>query len=137
MVKVVIVDDHALVREAWSMMLSRDDRLTIIEQCSDGEEAVETVKRISPDVVLMDINMEPMNGLQATKAIRQFDFNVKIIGISIHTEPAYVKGLILSGANGYVTKNSSVTEMIEAIFTVMEGREYICKEISVGMEKGR
>lgn len=130
MIKVVIADDHKLVREAWNLLLSRDKRLSIIAICENGFQVIEACKTLSPDVVLMDINMEPVSGIDATKAIRQFDDDVRIIGISVHTDLPYINALMQAGANGYVTKNSSGEEMIRAIMLVMEGHQYFCKEIA-------
>jgi len=130
MIKVVIADDHRLVREAWNLLLSRDKRLSIVAICENGDEVVEVCKTMQPHVVLMDINMEPVSGIEATKSIREFSEDIRIIGISVHTDLPYVNALMQAGANGYVTKNSSGEEMIRAIFLVMEGQQYYCKEIT-------
>jgi len=130
MVRVIIVDDHTLVREAWALLLSRDPNISIIATCENGEDAINMCKSMNPDVVLMDINMEPINGIDVTKVIREFSKEIKIIGISIHTDLPYVNALMQAGANGYVTKNSPGDEMIRAMLLVMEGETYICKEIA-------
>lgn len=130
MVKVVIADDHNLVREAWTLLLSRDPRISIIATCENGEQAIILCRQLLPDIVLMDINMEPVNGIEATKAIREFSTSIKIIGISVHTDLPYLNALMLAGANGYVTKNSPGEEMITAIMLVMNGEKYFCKEIA-------
>ncbi len=130
MVKVVIADDHNLVREAWVLLLSRDPHLSIIATCENGEQAITICKDLIPDVVLMDINMEPINGIEATRAIREFSTEIKIIGISVHTDLPYLNALMLAGADGYVTKNSPGEEMIKAIRLVMKGEKYFCKEIT-------
>lgn len=130
MIKVVIADDHRLVREAWNLLLSRDKRLSIVAICENGDEVVEVCRNIQPHVVLMDINMEPVSGIEATRSIRAFSDDIRIIGISVHTDLPYVNALMQAGANGYVTKNSSGEEMIRAIFLVMEGQQYYCKEIT-------
>ena len=130
MIKVVIADDHKLVREAWSLLLSRDKRLSIIAICESGHQVVQACKAFTPDVVLMDINMEPLSGIDATRAIRLFDDEIRIIGISVHTDLPYVNALMQAGANGYVTKNSSGAEMIRAIMLVMDGQQYFCQEIA-------
>jgi two-component system invasion response regulator UvrY len=130
MIRVVIADDHRLVREAWSLLLSRDKRISIVAICENGYEVVEVCKSMSPDVVLMDINMEPVSGIEATRSIRTFSEDIRIIGISVHTDLPYVNALMQAGANGYVTKNSSGEEMIRAIFLVMDGQKYYCKEIT-------
>jgi two-component system, NarL family, invasion response regulator UvrY len=129
MIRVVIADDHKLVREAWNLLLSRDKRLSIIAICESGFQVIEACKTLEPDVVLMDINMEPVSGIDATKAIRVFNEDVRIIGISVHTDLPYINALMQAGANGYVTKNSSGEEMIRAIMLVMDGKQYFCKEI--------
>lgn len=130
MIKVIIADDHKLVREAWNLLLSRDKRLSIIAICENGSQAIEACRTLSPDVVLMDINMEPISGIEATKAIREFTNNIRVIGISVHTDLPYVNALMSAGANGYVTKNSSGEEMVKAILLVMDGKQYFCKEIA-------
>ncbi len=130
MIKVVIADDHRLVREAWNLLLSRDKRISIVAICENGDEVVEVCKTMHPNVVLMDINMEPVSGIEATRSIREFSEDIRIIGISVHTDLPYVNALMQAGANGYVTKNSSGEEMIRAIFLVMEGQQYYCKEIT-------
>ena len=130
MVKVIIVDDHNMIREAWALRLGRDPNLSILATCENGEEAISLCRDLHPDVVLMDINMEPVNGIEATKAIREFSSEIKIIGISVHTDLPYLNGLMTAGADGYVTKNSPGEEMIQAIHQVMNGRKYFCKEIA-------
>ncbi|MBC7827322.1 MAG: response regulator transcription factor [Chitinophagaceae bacterium] len=130
MVKVIIADDHNMVREAWALLLSRDPRLSIIATCENGEQAITICQQLNPDVVLMDINMEPVNGIEATRAIREFSTQIKIIGISVHTDLPYLNALMLAGANGYVTKNSPGEEMIKAILLVIKGEKYMCKEIA-------
>ena len=129
-IKVVIADDHKLVRDAWNLLLSRDQRLTIIANCESGYQVIEACRTLDPHVVLMDINMEPISGIEATRAIREFSADIRIIGISVHADLPYVNALMQAGANGYVTKNSSGEEMIRAIMLVMEGQQYFCKEIS-------
>jgi two-component system, NarL family, invasion response regulator UvrY len=130
MIRIIIADDHKLVREAWSMLLSRDKRLNIIAICENGQEVIDYIGENEADIILMDINMEPVNGIEATRTIRKFNQQIKIIGISVHTDLPYVKALMESGANGYVTKNSSGAEMINAIFEVMDGNVFYCKEIA-------
>jgi len=129
MVRIVIADDHKLVREAWSMLLGRDKRLSVIAICENGQEVINYISENEADIILMDINMEPVNGIEATRSIRKFNQEIKIIGNSVHTDIPYVKALMESGANGYVTKNSSGAEMIQAIFEVLKGNVFYCKEI--------
>lgn len=128
-IKILIADDHKLIRETWTFLLNLDERFSVIGECKDGNECIEKTLQMLPDVILMDINMPDLNGFEATKEIKSKMPLVKIIGISMHALPAYAKKLMNLGANGYVTKNSSRDEMINAIITVMNGKRYICEEI--------
>jgi two-component system, NarL family, invasion response regulator UvrY len=129
MIKLVIVDDHFHVREAWTWVLNQVPRLSVIAQCANGQEAIEAAKSLHPDVILMDINMTPVNGIEATRTIREFAPDMKIIGVSVQAERSYVNEMLRNGANGYVTKNSSSTEMVMAIDEVLAGNTYICEEV--------
>lgn len=129
MIKLIIVDDHFHVRQAWSWVLNQVPRLNVIAQCASGQEAIEAAKNLQPDVILMDINMKPVNGIEATRSIREFAPDMKIIGVSVQAERSYVNEMLRNGANGYVTKNSPSTEMVIAIDEVLAGKTYICEEI--------
>jgi DNA-binding NarL/FixJ family response regulator len=128
-IRVVIVDDHKMLRETWKMILQMDNRIQVIKDCDSGEEAVDCALNLHPDVMLMDINMAPMNGFEATEKIASINPDIKIIGISINNQPTYVRHLIQLGAKGYVTKNSSKEEMIEAILEVTKGNTFFCKDV--------
>jgi len=128
-IRILIADDHKLIRETWSYILDSDPRFQVIAECGDAEEAVNLAKLKHPDVVLMDINMTPFSGLEATQKIRKISPASRIIGVSMHSQPAYAKKMLQMGARGYVTKNSSKEEMIQAILEVHQGNKYICDEI--------
>jgi DNA-binding NarL/FixJ family response regulator len=128
-ISVMIADDHKLIRETWSYILNNDERFVVIAECGDSEHAVEVAKEKKPDIVLMDINMMPITGFEATERIRKLSPTSKIIGVSMHSQPAYAKKMLQIGAKGYVTKNSSREEMIKAIIEVQEGNKYVCEEI--------
>jgi len=129
MIQLIIVDDHFHVREAWSWVLGQVPGISVIAQCANGQEAIEAAQRLQPDVMLMDINMSPVNGIEATRSIRESFPDIKIIGISVQAERSYVNEMLRNGANGYVTKNSSSEEMITAIDAVLAGKTYICEEV--------
>src|SRR5688500_18180778 len=105
-IRVVIVDDHQMFGETWKMLLQRDELQQVIGECTSGEEAIAIAQSMAPNIMLMDINMYPMNGLEATKEISRLTPTVKIIGVSINNQPSYAKNMLLAGAKGYVTKNS-------------------------------
>jgi DNA-binding NarL/FixJ family response regulator len=126
---IMLVDDHKLIRDSWSFILNSDPRFTVVGETSNGEDAVEIVKEIKPDIILMDVNMSPVNGFDATRLIAKHSPESKVIAVSMHTMPAYAKRMMQLGAMGYVTKNSSKDEMIKAIIEVSNGRKYICEEV--------
>ena len=128
-ITILIADDHTLVRETWSFILNTDERFKVIAESGSGEDAVELAKQLRPNIVIMDINLPGMNGIEATQQIRKYSPASKILGVSLHTQPTYARKMIQKGAMGYVTKNSSREEMFKAIMEVHNGRRYICEEI--------
>lgn len=129
-IRLVIVDDHKLIRQTWKIVLQREDSIEVIAECSSGAEAIECAEKLLPDVILMDINMSPINGFEATEKIVQEWPGIKIIGTSINNQAAYVRNMLHVGARGYVTKNSPSEEMIEAIITVHNGGTFLCKDVA-------
>ena len=134
-IRIIIADDHAQVRKTWKMLLQTDKQIDVIAECSSGDEVIISARELNPDVILMDINMSPTNGFDATKAILSTQPQIKIIGVSINNQPAYARHMIEMGAKGYVTKNSSKEEMLTAIKEALEGKTYICKEVKDKMSK--
>ena len=128
-ISILIADDHTLVRETWSFILNTDSRFQVVAESGSGEEAVELARQLRPDIVIMDINLPGINGIEATQLIRKTSPSSKILGVSLHTQPTYARKMIQKGAMGYVTKNSSREEMFKAIIEIHEGKKYICEEI--------
>jgi DNA-binding NarL/FixJ family response regulator len=126
---ILIADDHTLVRETWSFILNTHPEFMVVGECGSAEDAIELAKHLRPHVVIMDINLPGMNGIEATSLIRKYAPTTKVLGVSLHTQPTYARKMIQKGAMGYVTKNSSREEMFRAIKEVHEGRKYICQEI--------
>ena len=128
-ITILLADDHKLILESWKYMLEADGRFTVVGTASSGAEAVELATSLRPRLVLIDINMKEMDGFDATKLIRKCAPGTKIIGVSMHSMPAYAKKMIKCGASGYVTKNSSRQELVQTILDVMEGKVCICDEV--------
>jgi DNA-binding NarL/FixJ family response regulator len=128
-ISIMIVDDHTLIRETWSFLLGKNENFDVVAECGDGERAIELARDKRPDVVLLDINMAPMSGFDVLKMIRKYSPSSKIIGVSMHSQPAYAKKMLRLGAKGYVTKNSPRQEMLEAIAEVSANRVYVCQEV--------
>jgi DNA-binding NarL/FixJ family response regulator len=129
MISILIADDHKLIRETWTVILNGDPRFNVIGSCSNAEEAVQMSRQKHPQVILMDINMTPFSGIEATRQIREVSPESRVIGVTMHSQPAYAKKMMQLGACGYVTKNSSKEEMFNAILEVSLGNKFVCEEI--------
>jgi DNA-binding NarL/FixJ family response regulator len=129
MISILIADDHKLIRETWAYILNGDPRFNVIGSCSNSEEAVQMSRQKQPQVILMDINMVPFSGIEATRQIREASPESRVIGLTMHSQPAYAKKMMQLGASGYVTKNSSKEEMINAILEVSKGNKFVCEEM--------
>jgi len=128
-ITILLVDDHKLIRDSWAFILNSDPRFTVVGETDSGEEAIQLAMEKKPAIILMDVNMTPLNGFDATKQIHRVSPDSKIIGVSMHSMPAYAKRMLQLGAMGYVTKNSSRQEMVNAIVEVNSGKKYICEEV--------
>lgn len=128
-IRILITDDHALLRETWGYLLKNDGRFEVVGECGSAEEAIMLSIKLHPDLVLMDIKLPGMNGIEATRQIRQFAPGTRILGLSLHNQPLLARKMIKMGATGYITKNSTAKEMIKAIMEVNNGNKYICEEI--------
>jgi DNA-binding NarL/FixJ family response regulator len=128
-ITILLVDDHRLIRDIWSTILSGDKRFKVIGETGDGQEAIKMAGAKSPQIVLMDVKMSPIDGFEATICITKVSPASKIIGVTMHNIPAYAKKIMKLGAMGYITKNSSKDELITAIVEVSKGNKYICTDI--------
>ncbi len=129
-ITILIVDDNHFMRETLSFLISRVDNFRLVGEASSGTEAIQLAEDLSPDIILLDINMAPVNGFEATRKILKKNPLIKIIGLSVHKQPSYAKNILQLGARGYVTKSSPHKEIILAINKVFEGNEYVCTELN-------
>lgn len=130
MIKVLVVDDHDLVRMGISRMLADDPEIQVIGEADSGEAAIRMVKALSPDVVLLDVNMPNIGGVEATKRLRQFNEKVKILAVSSVSSQPYPSMLLKAGVNGYITKGTPLVEMIKAIKKVYQGSKYFSSDVA-------
>lgn len=130
MIKVLVVDDHDLVRMGISRMLADDAEIEVIGEADSGEAAIRMVKALNPDVVLLDVNMPNIGGVEATKRLRQFDDKVKILAVSSVSSQPYPSMLLKAGVNGYITKGTPLAEMIKAIKKVYQGSKYFSSDVA-------
>jgi DNA-binding NarL/FixJ family response regulator len=128
-IKVILADDHRLVREALNLFISSDQRLKVIAECDNGEQAVRLCRKFNPSLLILDINMPVLNGIDAAALIKTASPMTKILAVSLHTQLFYVNKMFQMGASGYVSKSSAREEIMEAIETILNGGKYICEEV--------
>lgn len=124
-IRVVIADDHTMVRQGLKQILELEDDMVVVAQAPNGEEAIKVVNEYHPDVILMDINMPGMNGLQAIKEMKSTNIASRIIVLTIHEDREYLFKTLQMGAEGYVLKDADPSVLVEAIRSVNRGQSYI------------
>jgi DNA-binding NarL/FixJ family response regulator len=129
-VKIIIADDHPLIRNGIKTMLERNEDYQIVAEAEDGKQLVALVSELLPDVVLIDINMPVMNGFEALLTLRKTLPSLRIILLTMHEEPEYIIKAVRSGANGYLLKNVDYNELNTAIGMVMKGQKYFNQHVS-------
>lgn len=132
-IRTLIVDDHPLVRDGLKARFNRTDEVKVIGEACDGLQALKLVKELKPDVVLMDINMPNLNGIQTTEFILDIFPDILILVLSMHDDREYVASVIGAGARGYVLKSASAEEMFNAIKAVYSGGIYYSPSIAESM----
>lgn len=130
MINVLLVDDQEIIREGLKMMLSFDDEINIVAEGSNGLEAIDLTKKYSPDIILMDIRMPVMNGVDATLAIKDLNLDTKILILTTFNDNDYIFDSLKNGANGYLLKDASSDEIINAIKNVFKGNLLIHANIA-------
>lgn len=123
--KVMLVDDYALIREGIKQLLEFDGSIDVIEQASDGAECLEKLQHVQPDILLLDINMPNVNGIEVLEEIKKKNIPVKVLMLTVHSEAEYLVQAVDIGANGYILKDSGSEELKKAIQSVMDGDSYI------------
>ncbi|MEO7923832.1 MAG: response regulator transcription factor [Chitinophagaceae bacterium] len=128
-IRIILVDDHKIVRESWKALLENNPRFRVIADCDNGADAIAEANRQHPDIVLVDINMSPLNGFSVTESIAKILPPIRVIGLSVNNQPKYALKMLELGASGYLTKTSSLEEILRGIIEVHEGNIYICEEV--------
>ena len=137
--RVVIADDHSVVRQGIRGVLEEINGLDVVGEVGDGVEALAMVIDLSPDVVVLDVNMPAMSGLEVTMALREEGYPVRVLILSMHDDPEYVLQAVRAGADGYVLKDVSPAELRDAVIAVHEGRDHftarVTQQLSVGLRR--
>lgn len=123
--KIILVDDHTLVRKGLIKLISDEPNMTIVGEADDGREAVNLVRKHTPDIVVMDINMPEMNGVLATRQIIKEFPETKVLALSMHSDARFITSALKAGAHGYLLKDCAVGDLVNAIRAIMSGKTYL------------
>ncbi|MCE5185549.1 MAG: response regulator transcription factor [Planctomycetaceae bacterium] len=129
-IRVLLVDDHEIMREGMCALLRKHPEFEVIGQAADGRKALELTQQLSPDVVIMDIGMPNLNGIDASRQILTLNPLIKILALSTHSDGAIVAKMIKYGACGYMLKESAFNELIDGLKTMLSGKTFLCSKIS-------
>jgi DNA-binding NarL/FixJ family response regulator len=129
-IRILLVDDHQMMRDGLRSILDLEDDLDVVGEAGNGYEALEMARTQRPDVIVMDIGMKDLNGIETTRQIMAHNSRAKVIALSTHSSEPYVISMLEAGASGYVLKDAAVDEMRRAIRVVAGGRHYLSPEIA-------
>jgi DNA-binding NarL/FixJ family response regulator len=135
-IKIVIADDHKIIRDGICSLLEKHPYMEVVAEVDNGREAVEVTRQLAPDVVIMDISMPGLNGIEATRKITEYNPDIRVIGLSMHADVEYVSGLLKAGASGYILKECAFGEIVQAINAVVRNKYYICPEVAYVVIEG-
>lgn len=129
-VNIVLVDDHQMLRDGLRNIIEQKSNFHIVGEASNGRDAIKLCAKLKPDVVITDISMEGLNGIEATKQIIKEQPNIKVIGLSMHANKKFIQGIFKAGGYGYLLKDGDSGELVTAITTVMQNIKYLSKDIN-------
>lgn len=124
-VKVMIADDHKMIREGLRQLIEMEGDIKVIEEAENGLDCIEKIEESKPDLLLLDINMPKMNGIQTLEKIKEENINTKVLMLTVHSEIEYLLKAVDIGVDGYILKDADSIELRKAIFSVLEGNNYI------------
>jgi len=125
-IRIIIADDHQIVRQGLKVLIEKESDMQVVGEAEDGPSAVRMAKDLAPDVVIMDVKMPDLNGIEATRQILSETPNMKIIALSMYPDQRFVMNMLRSGARGYVLKDCAFEELVQAIRMVMANKTYLC-----------
>jgi len=135
-VRIVIAEDHTILREGLRMLLSTNSNFEVVAEAEDGREAVRCVSKFKPNLILTDLSMPRMNGMEAIKEIKRESPDTKILVLTVHRAEEYILATFRAGADGYILKDSTHSELLAAVKKVLSGKHFISPEISEKVIEG-
>ena len=129
-IRVLLADDHELVRHGFAVFLNGQTDMEVVGEASNGREAIELAERLRPDIIVMDVTMPELGGVEATRRIRESVLSAKVLAVSMHKDSVYVREILRAGADGYLLKDSRGDDMLAAIRAVWNGEGYISPAVS-------
>ena len=124
-ITVILADDHMIIRDGLRALLGRQPDMEVVAEADNGRTALKHVKELSPDVVIMDIGMRELNGIDATRQIVKISPGIKVLALSMYSDKRFVKEMLKAGASGYMLKDSAFNELIDAIRVIVDNKIYI------------
>jgi two-component system, NarL family, response regulator NreC len=128
--RILLADDHAVVRRGFKMILSEQPDMEIVGEAGNGRDAVEQAERLKPDIVVMDVAMPELNGIEATRRLGQSVPHTRVLALSMHKDSVYVREILRAGARGYLLKDSPAEELVAAVRLVASGEGYLSPAVS-------
>jgi DNA-binding NarL/FixJ family response regulator len=129
-VRILLVDDHQVLREGLGSLLEQQPDMEVVGEAADGMTALRLVRELAPDVVIMDVNMDGMDGIDATRMIHREHPETKVLALSMYLRKTFVSEMFKSGATGYLLKDNAFAEIVEAIRAVLSGEKYVCAKVA-------
>lgn len=129
-IRILLADDHRMVRQGFRLILQAQQDFEVVGEAGNGREALEQAKTLQPDVVVMDVAMPELNGIEATRRLHSVAPFARVLALSVHRDGVYVREIVRAGADGYILKESADTELICAVRAVAEGHSYLSPEIA-------
>ncbi|MFL6351823.1 MAG: response regulator [Bryobacteraceae bacterium] len=134
-IRILLADDHRMVRQGFKLILQSQEDMEVVGETGNGREAVELASSLRPDVVVMDVSMPELNGIEATRRIRNTTPLVRVLALSVHRDGVYVREIVRAGAEGYLLKESADTQLLEAVRAVADGNSYVSSEVAGALLK--
>jgi DNA-binding NarL/FixJ family response regulator len=128
--RIVLADDHKIIRDGLKALLEKEREIEIVAEAENGRQALQLVRKLSPDVVIMDISMPDLNGIDATRQITSEQPSVKVIALSMHSQRQFVDGMLRAGVSAYLLKDTAFEELVKAVRVVLSGKKYLSPDVT-------